>query len=153
MKVLEAGHVYELANLDSAGSQLITFLRRSSPAIQHAFDHPGTNTQELLRVIIDLVTVVQDRTLFLEGIIPAVENQDFGQYAEDMLFNARRMLLCYEGRAYRRKMDKVNRGKDEHTSFRERDKDLPFAELGFIGEEPVGIENLPVGEDGHIKLD
>lgn len=146
MKVLEPGHVYELANLDSDGVQVLTFLRRSSPAIQHEFDHPGTNTQELIRVIIDLTKIVIDRTQFLDEVIPAIENQD-------LIWHARMLLLGYEGRAYRRKQDKVNRGKDEHTSFRERDKDLPFTELGFRGEDPVGIENLPVGPDGHILVE
>jgi hypothetical protein len=153
MKVVEPGHIYSLANLDSPNEQLITFLRRSSPAIQHEFDHPGTNTQELLRVIIDLTKIALDRTEFLQEVIPAVENQDFTTYGQELLFNARRMLLCYEGRAYRRKLDKVNRGKDEHSSFRERDRDLPFDERGFIGQAELGIENLPVGDDGHIKLD
>jgi hypothetical protein len=136
MKVVEPGHIYELAHLESKGTERLTFIRRSSKAIQHPSEHPGTNVQETLRALID-------RTKYLDDIIGAVEN-------DDALYHLRMALLCYEGRAYRRKMDKLNGESAEHTSFRERDADLPFTEMGFRDGPDVGIENLLTGLDGHI---
>lgn len=138
MEVIEAGHVYALAHLESEGSELLTFIRRSSRAIQHPTEHPGTNTQEVLRALID-------RTKYLDNIIDAIEN-------DDALYHLRMALLCYEARAYRRKQEKLNRQAEEHTGFRERDRDIPFTELGYRDGADVGIENLPVGEDGHILV-
>jgi hypothetical protein len=139
MEVLEEGHIYDLPHVGDPGyKQRLTFIRRSGGAIKYRYEHPGTNTQEVLRALID-------RTKYLDSIIPAVENAD-------TLYHLRMALLGYEGRAYRRKMDKLNREAGEHHSFKERDRDLPFNDLGFIGEEPIGIENLPVGDDGHILV-
>ncbi len=139
MKVIEPGHIYELPHLESLGHELLTFIRRSSRAIQHPTEHEGTNVQEVLRVLID-------RTQYLDNIIDAVEN-------DDAVYHLRMALLCYEGRAFRRKVDKLNREADEHTSFRERDRDLPFTVDGYVGGPDIGIEKLPVGEDGHILVD
>jgi hypothetical protein len=139
MVVIEPGHVYDLPHLDSAGAERLTFIRRSSAAIQHPSEHTGTNTQSVLRALID-------RTLFLDGVISSVENDDAVHYL-------RMALLCYEGRAYRRKVERLNRQEGRHAGFRERDRDLPFTDLGYVGGPNVGIENLPVGPDGHILVD
>lgn len=136
MKIIEPGHIYELQHLESPGSERLTFIRRSSKAIRHETEHEGTNTQEVLRALID-------RTKYLDSIIPAIENQD-------TIHHLRMALLGYEGRALRRKRDELNREAGEHHSMKERDRDLPFHELGYVGGPQVGIESLPVGEDGHI---
>lgn len=139
MRVIEAGHVYWLQDLEKDTGRKLTFIKRSSKAITHDREFDGTNSQEVIRVIID-------RTKYLNDIINAVEN-------DDTVYHLRMALLGYEARAYRRKLDKVNKGSEEHTSFRERGKDLPFTELGYKDGPDIGIENLPVGSDGHILVD
>ena len=107
--------------------------------MEHDSEHAGTNSQSVIRILID-------RTKYLDSLVPCVENAD-------TLHHLRMALVCYEGRAYRRKLDKVNRGTTEHESFRERDRDLPFDDLGFKNsDDRSGIENLPVGDDGHIII-
>lgn len=138
MKIIKPGHVYDLQHLESSGAERLTFICRSSKAIQHPEEHAGTNTQEVLRALID-------RTKYLDGIIDAIEN-------DDTVYHLRMALLGYEGRAYRRKQEKLNREADPHSFFAERDKDLPFNELGYVDGPNVGIENLPVGADGHILV-
>lgn len=137
--VIDPGHVYSLPNVEHPGVQCLHFIKRSGGAVKYDTEHPGTNVQSVLRVLID-------RTKYLNSIIPAVEN-------DDILYHLRMALVGYEGRAYRRKLDKVNREADEHRSFRERDKDLPFDDWGFKDAvSNTGIENLPVGPDGHILI-
>ncbi len=139
MKVIEAGHVYTVDTVDSRGllnPQTIRFLRRSSSLIQHPYEAEGTNTQELLRVAID-------RTKYLNNIQPCVEN-------EDILFCLRHALVMYEARAYRRKVNKVNKGKGVHPEGNERLKDFPFKVLNCGMETSLWIEELPTGPDGHI---
>lgn len=147
IKVLDPGHVYQLPDIDhdhllprpEAHNQYLVFIKRSGGAIQYEDEHHGTNVQSVVRVLID-------RTKYLDSIIPAVENAD-------VLYHLRMVLLSYEGRAWRRKLDKVNRGADEHHSFRERDKDLPFDELGLKSDpDRDGIENCALGDDGHILI-
>ena len=141
--VIEDGHEYSFPNVGTGlQAQALRFIKRSGGSVQygtteHPEDHPGTNVQSMIRVLID-------RTKYLDALVPCVENGD-------VLHHLRMVLLSYEGRAWRRKNDKVNRGSDEHHSFRERDKDLPFDEMGFKGDPSYkGIEELPCGKDGHI---
>ena len=139
MKVIEAGHVYAVDTVDSRGllnPQTIRFLRRSSSLIQHPYEAEGTNTQELLRVAID-------RTKYLDKIQPCSEN-------EDILFCLRHALLLYEARAYRRKVNKVNKGQGVHPEGSEVLKDVPFEMLNCGEEASLWIEELPTGPDGHI---
>jgi len=139
---IEPGHLYMVPHVghdDSSGFQFLKFLKRSGGSVQHENEHEGTNVQSVLRVLID-------RTKYLDGLVPCVENKD-------VILHLRMALLAYEGRAYRRKLDKVNRGSVEHESFRERNKDLPFDEGGYKDDpEMPGIEELPVGPDGHIII-
>ena len=129
MRVLEPGHVYELDHLASPGRERLTFVRRNSRAITHESEHPGTNTQEVLRALID-------RTKFLDAVIPCVET-------EDALWHLRMALFCYEARAWRRRTQGLNRGRAGHDEGRERYADVPFDEHM--------IEELPVDpEDGHV---
>lgn len=130
MKTLEPGHVYELPNLEHPGSQRLTFVKRSSAAIDYGDEeHPGTNTQEVLRALIE-------RTLYLNDVLPAAETLDAVYYL-------RMALFCYEARAWRRKQQKVNKG-SEVNEYVERYDDVPFNEQD--------IEQRPVGADGHIIL-
>jgi hypothetical protein len=58
MRVIEAGHVYEVHQLDGGGENgAVTFVNR-----EEGTEHEGTQTQELLRVCIDVMSVLIDRT-------------------------------------------------------------------------------------------
>lgn len=129
MKIVEPGHVYLLDNLGDPGAQTLTFIRRNSDAVTHPFEHPGTNTQEVMRALID-------RTNFLDGVLPSVETRDAAYYL-------RMALFCYEARAWRRKQADQNKT-DSINEYVERYGDTPFNEQD--------IELLPVGSDGHILL-
>jgi hypothetical protein len=134
MKVLELGHIYQLAHLDSDGHESLTFIRRNSKAITHASEHAGTNSQEVLRALID-------RTKFLNDIIPCEETQD-------ALWHLRMALFCYEARAWRRKQQKLNREAGQHDASAARYKDVPFSEYSI--EDLEGLEDRPTGSDGHL---
>lgn len=146
MRVLDPGHYYNLPNFTvdgksdfTVGRQLLYFLKRSGGAVEHDSEHAGTNVQSVIHILIH-------RTKYLDSLVPCIENAD-------ALYHLRMVLVAYEGRAYRRKLDKVNRDTNPHHSFRERDRDLPFDDLGFKNsDDRSGIENLPVGDDGHIII-
>lgn len=48
MRIIEAGHIYELAHLDGVGTTKLTFVNR-----EEGTEHEGTQTQEVLRALID----------------------------------------------------------------------------------------------------
>ena len=142
MKVVEDGHVYHLKHVNGDGHEVVSFIKRSGGAVTHDVEHPGTNVQEAIRMLID-------RIEYLHAIIPAVENLD-------CIHHLRMSLLCFEGRAWRRKQAKINREQPEHDNHVPRDKDLPFDEMGYVDDlsgNRIGIEHLPVGSDGHILCD
>lgn len=128
MKELERGHVYMLAPLGGGPSEFLVFVRRSSEAIDYGpGEHSGTNTQEVLRALID-------RTEYLYNVLPAVETKDAAYFL-------RMALFCYEARAWRRKRAGQNGGA-EVNEYEERYDDVPFNEQD--------IEKRPIGPDGHI---
>lgn len=142
MKVLEAGHVYVVEQVEPKAElqpQIIRFIRRSSKLITHPYEQEGTITQEILRVAID-------RTKYLDAIQTCIENQD-------TLYHLRSALLNYEARAYRRKQQKVNNGLGVHEEGDERKRDVPFDVVNDIDGRTVYIEELPIGEDGHIVME
>jgi hypothetical protein len=54
MKVLEAGHKYELLSLDGGEPQILTFVKREGEGYPgNVGHHPGTTLQEVLRAEID----------------------------------------------------------------------------------------------------
>ncbi len=55
MKVKEPGHIYELASLDGGKKQRLKFVKRvgKNYPFNELPEHPGTNCQEVLRVLID----------------------------------------------------------------------------------------------------
>lgn len=129
MKILESGHIYELDNLEAPGTQLLTFIRRNSKAITHESEHTGTNTQEVLRALID-------RTIFLNNVLHSAETQD-------AIYYLRMTMFCYEARAWRRKQTKQNKT-NQVNDYVERYKDIPFNEQD--------IEKRLYEKDGHIIL-
>jgi hypothetical protein len=135
MKVIDPGHIYECDQL-GGGTQIITFVKRSSGAVTYKEEWAGLQSQEILRALID-------RTKFLNEILPCSETIE-------ALYHLRMSLYWYEVRAYRRKMDVVNKTKYAHTDKDkdyqkgEHPSDIPFTE--------AGIENYKVGPDGHITI-
>lgn len=69
MKVLKAGHIYELDHLDGSGKTLIHFVERSYPHKEDKTENEGVQSQELLRVLID-------RTKYLDKELPHPLNAD-----------------------------------------------------------------------------
>jgi hypothetical protein len=69
MDILDPGHDYEINNYDGSGKQRITFLKREGEGYPGNIGHyPGTNCQEVLRVLID-------RIEYLDNQIPCNENK------------------------------------------------------------------------------
>jgi len=138
MKVTDPGHKYQLDMLDEHGitgsDQMLVFLKRDSGSKKHDINYSGTNTQEVLRALID-------RTQYLNDILPCNESQD-------AIYHLRMALFSYEARALRRKYEDVNRKAPEHFDENVRghgeNRDIPFTEWE--------IENQPTGRDGHIKV-
>lgn len=89
MRIIDAGHEYELAAFDGGATQVLTFMKREGPGYPfNSGSHGGTNCQEVLRSLID-------RTKYLEAQIPCPEN-------EIILAGLRSALLAFEIRAARR---------------------------------------------------
>ena len=134
MKVLDPGHLYEVPNLEAKGKQRIRFMKRNSDMVQRDEEYAGTNTQEVIRVLID-------RTKFLNEVGYSEETAN----AVDWL---RMALYEYEARAWRRKQQKLNKRAqpqaktDGLTAHRDAYRDVPFTSNG--------IEHLPTGPDGHV---
>jgi hypothetical protein len=95
MEVVEAGHVYDVQNVDGDGTQRLQFVRRrDDEAVLLPADERGEGIlgQELLRVLID-------RTLYLNAEAPCTENVV-------ILESLRTALQQYEIRAARRTIEK-----------------------------------------------
>jgi hypothetical protein len=84
--------------------------------------HAGTQTQEVLRVAVDMMSVLIDRTLHCHGCLPWTGNERIVTAMAEAQRQMRLALLVHEERALERKM--------------ERD-----------GWKP---ERAPLGEDGHF---
>lgn len=134
VKIIVPGHLYEVPYLESQGSLLVRFIRRSSDMVQHPLDWPGINTQELIRVVID-------RTEYLHGIGPCDESANAVYWLTMGLYE-------YEARAWRRKQQHLNKKAEPQASTAEVDisrqfyQDVPFT--------PQEVLDLPVGRDGHV---
>jgi hypothetical protein len=90
MKIIEAGHVYELAQQDAHADTppvVLTFVNREPRT-----EHPGTQTQEVLRALID-------RTMHYDNCLRWPGN--------DLIIHHLRMaLVLHESRALLRKTEK-----------------------------------------------
>ena len=70
MKILDAGHRYSLTNFDGGEDQLLTFVKRNEPREKYPGNidsYSGTQTQEVLRALID-------RVLYVNNQAPCKEN-------------------------------------------------------------------------------
>lgn len=97
MKVVSAGHVYEVENIDGEGTQTIRFVRRrgwDAELLPEENREEGIQSQELLRVLID-------RTLYLHAEQPWQENVKIVQHLRDA-------LRLYEARAARRSIERLS---------------------------------------------
>jgi hypothetical protein len=120
MKVIEPGHVYALSTLDGDGTpEVLRFVNREPDT-----EHPGTQTQEVLRAEIDVLDVLIDRTNHCDGCLPWQGNERIVKAMAEAQRQLRLALLFHEQRAMERKM--------------ERDGWDPAAE--------------PVGADGHFRF-
>lgn len=96
MRIIEPGHVYELANVDGIGTQRIYFVRRrddQGELLNTALHAQGILTQELLRVAID-------RTLYLYAEAPCDEDTKIVEHL-------REAITLFESRAARRSIEKL----------------------------------------------
>lgn len=89
MRILDAGHRYELDSLDGEIRQTLTFVKRVGDKFPFNVDgHAGTNCQEVLRALID-------RAEYLNRQDPCADT-------EAIVGNLRSALLLFELRAARR---------------------------------------------------
>jgi len=109
VKVIEKGHIYELAQLDTAHPDnkkpepvILRFVNREAGT-----EHPGTQTQEVLRALID-------RTQHCDGCLRWEGN-------DKIIFHLRMALALHEARALERKTEKgelypesIKTGSDGH---------------------------------------
>lgn len=96
MKVIEAGHVYEVEHVDGDKTQAITFVRRrgaDGELLLPEDRHEGILAQELLRVLID-------RVLYLYAERPCDEDTRIVEHL-------RSALVQFEARASRRTIEKL----------------------------------------------
>lgn len=89
MKILDAGHKFELLSIDGKHKQVLQFLKRKGinyPGNTNAF--PGTTTQDVIHCLLNRMRYVQNQ-------IPCVEN-------EVVITNLQQCLLMLETRAANR---------------------------------------------------
>ena len=110
MKIIEPGHVYELSQMDlpDAGPcplVVLTFVNR-----EEGHKHPGTQTQEVLRALID-------RTMHCDNCLPWDGNAK-------IIHHLRMALALHEARALERKTEKqyispesIKTGPDGHFAL------------------------------------
>ena len=135
MEIIDPGHMYGMRQLNTNKLQYITFIKRSGGAITYDEEYVGVQVQEVLRTLID-------RSKDLNDILPCMETKD-------AIYHLRMALFHYEARAYRRKMESVNRKSPTHDDST-RPKSWGYEILADIPFNECGIEDLPIGPDGHI---
>lgn len=111
MKIIEAGHVYELDQLDTSPNSdpvMLKFVNREGKN-----NHPGTQTQEVLRVLIN-------RTQHCQACLDCPED-------DEIIYHLRMALLIHESRALKRKLEKktlepenIRLGTDGHFLVQDR---------------------------------
>ena len=87
MKILEPGHIYELNQIDGDEKEILRFVNR-----EPGTEHPGTQTQEVLRALID-------RTMHCDNCLRWDNN-------DQIIHHLRMALVLHEARALERKTEK-----------------------------------------------
>lgn len=124
MRVIEPGHIYELNELDGASSyNRLIFVNRDGT---DGHTHPGTQSQEVLRVAIDLMEVLIDRTNHCDACLRWEGNDRIIKAMSEAQRQMRLALLFHEQRVFERRMEKegfkpetVPTGKDGHWTGEE----------------------------------
>jgi hypothetical protein len=133
MKVIEPGHVYELNELDGDGSpQWLKFVNR-----EEGTEHPGTQTQEVLRMIIDMLGCLIDRTNHCDACLRWEGNDRIIKSLSEAQRQANLAILFHEQRVLERKMAK---GAINPATY----------PTGPDGHFDIERFNDAIGEDGHI---
>lgn len=116
MKITEPGHIYDFPRIDGEGFEGITFVNR-----EKGTEHPGTQTQDVLRALID-------RTMHCDNCLPWDENI--------RIIHHMRMAIAYhEARALERKAE----------------KGLYYPELVVVGSDGHFQLSLGTASDDEIK--
>jgi hypothetical protein len=104
VKVIEPGHVYELATLDGDGTpEVLRFVNRELGS-----EHDGTQTQEVLRAQIDALEVLIDRTNHCDACLPWSGNERIIKAMSEAQRQLRLALIHHEQRVLERKLEKHN---------------------------------------------
>jgi|SRR5271157_3390233 len=114
MKIIEPGHVYELTSLDGKNKEVET-LRFVNREENH--EHPGTQTQEVLRALID-------RTMHCDNCKRWAGN-------DKIIRHLRIALALHEARAIERKAEK-GVYEAEHIMISDRDGHFALVENNYI---------------------
>lgn len=70
MEILDPGHAYKLATLDGDAEVLLTFVKRCGDGYPGNIGaYPGTNLQEVLRVLIDRVQYLNQQVFCEENLM------------------------------------------------------------------------------------
>ncbi len=102
MRVIEPGHVYELATLDGDGTpSRLVFVNR-----EEGTEHPGTQTQEVLRAIIDSLACLIDRTNHCDACLRWEGNDRIVKALSEAQRQANLAILFHEQRVLERKFAK-----------------------------------------------
>ncbi len=135
LRVLDAGHLYGISQ-NFGNPHVLTFIKRSGGAIKYEKEWPGVQSQEVARALIRYTSCAKEITEPLKT---------------EICDNFRKFIFMYEVRAYRRKVEKVNRLKPAHNdsispkAWRENNfSDVPF--------NWGNIEQRSIGKDGHILV-
>jgi hypothetical protein len=121
MKIVEPGHVYELNTLDGENKEVETlrFVNREAGA-----EHPGTQTQEVLRALID-------RTMHCDNCRRWGNN-------DKIIHHLRIALALHEARAIERKAEE-GKFDAEHVMIGS-DGHFQLIENNFITEREIGSD-------------
>jgi hypothetical protein len=116
MKILDAGHKFELDHLDGYGKQVLTFVKREGEGFPgNIGSYEGTNIQEVIRSLIS-------RVHYLDNQIPDENNQY-------VIAHLRMALRRLEVRA-------ANRHKRPHPAFLPNIEDMPVcSKCGHLGHQ------------------
>jgi methyltransferase-like protein len=104
MRVLEPGHRYALRTMDGEGTeieQVLCFVNR-----EEGTEHSGTQTQEVVRAVIDVLDCLVDRTNHCNSCLTWVGNARIVQALTEAQRHLRLSLLYHEERALERKVDR-----------------------------------------------
>lgn len=122
MKVIEPGHIYELHVLDGSpdATQKLVFVNR-----ENGSEHPGTQTQEVLRAMIDMTECLVDRTNHCDECKRWEGNDRIIKAMSEAQRQMRLAILYHEQRAMERRVEKKS----------------------------MAPEKLPLQNDGHVRVE